>query len=272
MLLIASVTVLGVYWFSRVPEQGAAPESKSTLYVALGDSVASGLGLPTPSDNSGCGRTREAYPYRLAAGAGYQLLHLACTGATLQAGIDGPQLMAGEITSQREQLFQREPGLITLGVGANDVAWLSLAARCLEVACGTEADKSAYERLLDETIKPQLRETLETIDKRYGERAKLLVIGYCQVFPPAGTNCTDTGGLDDRGLSWARELRARLNRAVSEVVTETGIGTYVEINFDGHELCTAEPWIQGLNDPAAYHANVAGQAAVARQIEEVLRE
>lgn len=270
LTIAAVIVVMVLMWRPDTPRTNP-PEVKNSLYIALGDSVASGLGLATPGDSSGCGRTKEAYPYLLAARADYQLVHLACSGATLATGINSPQIAAGELVSQREQLFQREPELITLGIGANDVAWLSLAARCLEVACGTEADKAAYERLLDETIKLQLREALETIDRRYGERTKLLVIGYYQVFPPSGTNCTDTGGLDDRGLNWARELRARLNDAVSEVVTETGVGTYVDINFDGHELCTAEPWIQGLSDPAAYHANAAGQRAIAEQIGKALR-
>jgi lysophospholipase L1-like esterase len=270
--LLTAIVAVVLLWSVEKPHGSETPREKNTVYVALGDSVASGLGLANPGDNSGCGRTKEAYPYRLATRMDYELIHLACTGATLKAGINGPQVVAGEVTSQREQLFRKEPGLITFGIGANDVAWLSLAARCLEVTCGTEADKVAYERLLGETFKPQLRETLEAIGKRYGDQAKLLVIGYYQVFPPAGTNCADTGGLDNRGLSWARELRARLNRVVADTVRETGTGTYVEIDFSGHELCTSEPWVQGLADPAPYHANIAGQAAIARQIEEELRE
>lgn len=269
-MTIGVITIL--VWPKSPPVSQESSEVSRTQYVSLGDSVSSGLGLASPSDTSGCGRTKEAYPYRLAAAKGLQLVHLACSGATLEAGINGPQIAAGEQISQRTALFQREPGLITLGIGANDVAWLSLLSRCLEVECGTDEDKATYESLLRERIKPQLRSTLEAIAERYGEKVQLVVVGYYQVFPRPSTNCPDTGGLNEQGLKWARELRARLNNVISETVKEARIGTYIEIDFSGHELCMTEPWVQGLDDPAPYHANAAGQKAIARQIEEVLRD
>lgn len=261
-----------VYMLTQeVPEANKGTTERGARYVSLGDSVASGLGLTTPADTTGCGRTKEAYPYLLATALDYQLTHLACTGATLEAGINGPQVAAGEQTSQLTALFQREPDLITLGIGANDVAWLSLLSRCLEIECGTDEDQAAYEQVLNERVKPQLRTVLEAIDKQYGKKTQLVVVGYYQVFPRPGAMCQDISGLDDKGLVWARELRARLNRTVYEVVRTTGVGRYVEIDFSGHELCTNVPWIQGLSDPAPYHANAAGQRAIAEQIEKFLK-
>lgn len=263
---------VAMWYFKDIPTETTQPEPSNSLYVSLGDSVASGLGLPTPGDTTACGRTKEAYPHRLAAAMGYQLVHLACTGATLDAGINGAQLAAGEQIPQRDALFQREPRLITFGVGANDVQWLSVLARCYAATvCPEVEDRLEYERLL-ETLRVQLRETLRAIGARYGTHPQILVVGYYQVFPIPGTDCQDTAGLSVEGLKWARELRARLNEVVSETVKETGVGTYVEIDFSGHELCTTTPWIQGLADSAPYHANAAGQLEIARQIEKVLRD
>lgn len=270
ILLTVGTTVGALMWSKRAPQGSEAAEKGNTLYVSLGDSVASGLGLATPADTSGCGRTREAYPYILAAKEELQLVHLACTGATLEAGINNPQMAAAEQASQREALFEREPGLITLGIGANDVIWLSLLAQCFELSCGSSEDRARYEQLL-KAFRDQLRTTLVAIDERYNGGTRLLVIGYYQVFPPASMDCQDTARLNGEELNWGRELRSQLNEAVSDVVKETGVGTYVEIDFSGHELCTGTPWVQGVTDPAPYHANAAGQMAIAEQIEKALK-
>jgi hypothetical protein len=34
-------------------------------------------------------------------------------------------------------------------------------------------------------------------------------------------------------------------------------------NFSGHELCTSQPWVQNLTDPAPLHPNAAGGLAIA---------
>ena len=36
--------------------------------------------------------------------------------------------------------------------------------------------------------------------------------------------------------------------------------------FDGHELCTDQPWVQGMRDPAPFHPTAAGELAITAAI------
>src|SRR5882672_5758967 len=59
------------------------PQPANTRYVALGDSVAAGLGLPAISgDDARCGRSALAYPALVAANLKLSLTNVACSGAT----------------------------------------------------------------------------------------------------------------------------------------------------------------------------------------------
>ena len=37
----------------------------------------------------------------------------------------------------------------------------------------------------------------------------------------------------------------------------------IDPSFTGHELCTADPWVQGPGDPAPLHPTEAGELAIA---------
>jgi hypothetical protein len=39
--------------------------------------------------------------------------------------------------------------------------------------------------------------------------------------------------------------------------------TPVQPRFDGHELCTSQPYVQGLRDNAPLHPTAAGELAIA---------
>lgn len=247
----------------------SASQYSNNLYVALGDSVASGSGL-TPADTSGCSRSLEAYPEVLAKKRGYEVVQLACGGATIEDGIFNPQVANGQVASQLDQLRALRPGLMTLGVGANDSGWLYKAFDCSYRPCGTPEDREAYRQFLETNYIPSLTRVLQTIDKTYGDEARLLVIGYYQVLPPSGVACDDTAGFTNEGLAWGRDVRAGLNRAMSDTVKETGIGEFISVDFTGHELCSEQPWIQRLTEPAPYHANQAGQSVIADRIDRYL--
>lgn len=245
---------------------------KPVHYVALGDSVASGLGAGSVTDTSGCGRTNAAYPYQIAERHSLKLVHLACSGASIEAGIAGVQTAAGEQSSQLLQLSKHSPDIITFGIGANDVAWLTLLSQCMTNECGTQEEKVAYENLLNSTFRPNLEDVLRKLDSLYGNNAQIIVLGYYQVFPASGANCPDIAGLSAPELQWGRYLRSKLNETISSSVRTTGVGKYIEPDFAGHELCTDEPYVQGIDDPAPYHGNAAGYTKMADQISEKINK
>ena len=55
---------------------------------------------------------------------------------------------------------------------------------------------------------------------------------------------------------------SRLNAVLSEGAAAFGDLT-ASPHFDGHELCTAQPWVQGMNDAAPFHPTAAGELAIA---------
>ncbi len=128
---------------------------RNILVVALGDSYASGEGNPrnvkawmkrggslSPYwDDDGCRRSARGAPALAALGlerssstTSVTLIDVACSGATVDAGILGPQLGAQQATSQIEQAARLMAGhaadAVLLTVGGNDVGFTSILQTC----------------------------------------------------------------------------------------------------------------------------------------------
>ena len=71
--------------------------------VVLGDSTAAGEGLPVATSSSrlsrACGRSQDSYAQDLAAVNGWQVLNLACSGASIADGLLGPQFRNDRLDS-----------------------------------------------------------------------------------------------------------------------------------------------------------------------------
>jgi lysophospholipase L1-like esterase len=238
-------------------------------YVALGDSVAAGVGLETYSDSSACDRTNQSYPNLVAHSLDLKLSNFACSGATLPSGILGKQnvnqLM---VRPQLNQLFsQPKPYLITLTIGANDVQWTSFIAKCYAGTCGTADDTASVNALLAK-VSTNLQNTLYQIQTHYQPALPhLIVTGYHQVFPASDkANCSDLSGISPTEMTWARQQQTNLNNTISSVISHFSFARFAAINFDGHELCTTDSWVQGIDDNVPYHPTDAGQAAYAKSV------
>lgn len=81
--------VVAVSLVRRSSDNPATPVSYKGSYVALGDSVAAGVGIGDYTDASACNRTNKSYPVQYAQSQSLKLTSLACSGATLTAGILG---------------------------------------------------------------------------------------------------------------------------------------------------------------------------------------
>ena len=87
---LLSVAVVAVLTLLLAPPAQAAPP----VYVALGDSYASGTGTRSYiSDGTSCQRSTYAYPSLIAAARGYALNFRACSGARI-ADVSNTQLSA----------------------------------------------------------------------------------------------------------------------------------------------------------------------------------
>ena len=246
--------------------QNVSQTPTGPTYVALGDSVAAGIGLPNSSDSSACDRTEESYPKLVAKALSARLTSVACSGATIRGGIDGSQTINKlSLKPQIQSLAKQNPSRVSLTIGANDSSWLELVIKCYQSVCGDAADEQLYEQRLTD-LRAQLRSKVQKISDSVGGSSRIVVTGYYHVFPVTDFRCSDLEGVDDTELAFGRTLQAKLNDAIKEAVTDVDKVTYAPADFSGHELCSADPWVQGLADSAPYHPTAAGQEKIADQV------
>src|SRR5450631_839287 len=122
---------------ATAPSAGAHPigGTAGKTYVALGDSYAAGFGLPkatpTRTQYPGCGQTSLDYPHRLAALLKLRLTDASCSGATT-ADFYTPQSVPGPPPpAQLDVVKARQPDLVTVTIGGNDLGFSSIAQTCL---------------------------------------------------------------------------------------------------------------------------------------------
>jgi lysophospholipase L1-like esterase len=273
-LAVAIVAVGGavaVFWPRHTAVAPAAPKQ---AYVALGDSVAAGVGLATDSDSSACNRTDESYPHRVASSRNLALTNLACSQATLAAGVVGAQdvnkLMA---KPQLDQLFARaKPQLITLTIGANDAGWIGIMTKCYTGACGMPADTAEVARRLA-AVDAGLRQALAAINTHYQTKPpRVVVTGYHQVFPATVASCVDLTGVDAAEQAWGRQQQTAINDMLSRAVGAFSFARFAAVSFAGHELCTADSWVQGTGEKQPYHPTEAGQKEYAKAVTAAVKE
>lgn len=237
--------------------------TSSGIYAALGDSIAAGLGLD--DSDSQCGRSTEAYPYQVASAFNRPLLHAACSSATAgdlftQQNVDG-----SDIPPQLDTAFASGvPTLITITTGANDVRWTSFLYKCYSGECGTTLDTFATNTLLS-TTRVKLDQAFNEIRRRSnGSPPTVIVTGY---YNPISAQCANLQSQVTRNeIRWINDQRRALNQAIKDSAANFSFVKFVPINFNGHDLCSSDPWVQGLNDPAPLHPTQAGQDAIARAI------
>ena len=294
-LLVVSLGLVSVKYANPQPsisigantDINAEAAGAHVRYVALGDSVAAGVGLKDDSDSSACNRTNQAYPNLVAANLGYKLKNLACSGATLPAGITGSQdVNKLQATPQLQQLFDLpKPDVISLTIGANDAQWTTIIGKCYTGQCGSAADSAAVAAALT-VVGSNLTSVLNQIKAHYAltslnpssnnsaasqhQKPLVVITGYHQVFPvTVAATCTDLSDIDAAELAWGRTLQASINTTLQNTVKApdfADFAKYVPVDFNGHELCSTDPWVQGLADKQPYHPTSAGQAAFAQQI------
>lgn len=198
----------------------------------------------------------------------YRLYNLACSGATLEHGILGPQeVNDASVPAQLDQLFALpKPRAISLTIGANDIGWTNFLTSCYRATCGTAEDSAAVSDQLA-GLRNNLYDFLTKLQGHYGNAAPAVIVtGYYQVVPTDPAACQDLSGVDANEQAWLRQQQNALNDTIRSAAANFSFARYVGVDFTGHELCSTSPWVQGLADPAPYHPTAAGQSAYARAV------
>ena len=268
MVLVIMAAAAGIT-LNFSPKVATALESKR--YVALGDSVAAVLGLvqgsSTPEDQA-CGRSTQAYPQQVAANLSLTVEQYACSGAKVDEGLYGPQEVSGnQLTPQLDRAFAAgTPDLMTVTIGANDARWSQFVRDCYTWRCGSRWDDarvSAY--LLD--LRWELYQTMQYIQRHGGAHPpKVLFTGYFLPLSTTAPSCIDTRNFSTAEIDWLNNQAKALNQVIADAVSWYSFAEYVPIDFSGHELCTSDPWVQGFQDPAAFHPTAGGQTTMAKAV------
>src|SRR5215510_1467168 len=195
--------------------------------VVIGDSTAAGAGLPPAPGLSryarDCGRSADSYAADLSDVNGWRVLNLACNGATISHGLLGPQDHNG--ARLPPQLAEAERA------SQASVIIVSVGADDLNWAAAVPSH-------------PQV------IINRY--------------YNPFGAlpGCLSKEGLTTANLQTLTSRLDTLNQVLAKGAAQFRFAA-PQPDFAGHELCTAQPYVQGLSSPAPFHPTAAGQLAIA---------
>ncbi len=254
------------------PPPGNPPQPAATVAV-VGDSTAAGLGnppLPHPdAADSACHRSIDTYAVDLATVNNWTVANLACSGATIAAGLLGPQ-HAGNLTlpAQLDSPAVAAASTVIVSVGANDVDWSALLRLCAAApTCQDDAQQAYFQQQLATFSRDYL--LLLTELALLPRHPQVIINLYYNPF------ASDTQCLASAGITAAkrRSLVAKLDalNTVLAAGVKTASITAAAADFTGHGPCSDQPYVQGLQAPAPFHPTAAGELAIALADEQALR-
>ncbi len=283
--LIAAFVVAAT--FATALSASAAQAADPGPYVALGDSYTAAplvpfmYGMP-----SGCFRSDHNYPSVVRAALGASVFRdTSCSSATTRH-MSEPQSVPGGTNTPQFDALSADAGLVTVGIGGNDVGLVGAAVDCIQLgllaptgtACRSNfAKPDGGDRLVDQIAAsaPKIAATLQGIHAR-SPQARVLIVGYPAVAPTDGRSCYPLVPLSADDLAYFDELLRRTNTMIAEQAAANDaefVDTYAE--SVGHDVCKLPPtrWFEGLvpTMPAyPIHPNVSGEASMARSVLRVL--
>ena len=278
-----------------VPPPSVIGPVRSDIRIAvIGDSTAAGVGntpLTDPSDSDiACARSSDSYARVLQSAGGWPVENLACASATISEGLLGPQPRRPVTPPPQVGVLKAIDSLrvVIVSVGANDIGWSDFLQYCYGLPrCDDQASERLMQRRLD-VFRLHYAQLLQQLND-LPARPTVIVTGYYDPFgqrfdcpaledpiaplnPPKGYGFTpgrqegaDQAVTTSQKIEPLRSVLAQLNSVLVEGAKAFGF-TSVLPTFDGHELCSVQPWVQGLSDEEPFHPNAAGQLAIAAAV------
>ncbi len=250
-----------------VPQQAATRPLPGVQAVVIGDSTAAAVGNPLAADatalDKACGRSRESYAADLAAVNNWNVLNLACSGATVQNGLLGVQVLGdGQVAPSQLALAQQatRAKVIVVSVGADDVEWSVMTRLCVASAvCNDKVSSAFFSKQIGDFTRSYY-ELLADLAALPGS-PDVLVNQYYSPFG-ADLRCLSTYGINAAKKKVLLSRLGQLNAVLAQGAQTFGFGV-TDPPFTGHELCTGDPYVQGPGDPAPLHPTAAGELAIA---------
>ncbi len=248
------------------PPKAAGASLPGVQAVVIGDSTAAAIGNPpvqhaTPQDTA-CGRSLDSYAADLASVNSWNVLNLACSGATVPTGILGSQSTGGQVLPPQMTVLEQadHASVIVVSIGANDVKWVATAALCvLAAACDDQATTAYFQSNLAD-FTSNFYDVLRDL-AALPQHPRVLINTY---FDPFGSNvkCLAADGFTPAKTKALSSRLATLNTVLTQGAQTFGF-IPVHPSFEGHELCSSQPYVQGLHDKAPFHPTAAGELDIA---------
>lgn len=238
--------------------------------VSLGDSVAAGDGLPenNTAQASLCNQSLEAYPYLVAESLHMSIHQFACSGAETSAGILGVQEIGTQtVTPQLQEAKPYIPGNdVVITIGANDVGWSSFLTSCAESDCASAANLALFQGRLT-NLQSQLSTLLQDIAALHPH---LVVLNTYYSIVSSSDTCQQQYGITTSKITWVNARETSLNETIVSAAQKYH-DKYALVTFNGHDICSPDPWIQSLSSAAPLHPTSDGQSNIATLDEAELR-
>jgi lysophospholipase L1-like esterase len=234
--------------------------------VVIGDSTAAGAGLAPVHGASGtdraCGRSADSYAADLSATNGWRVLNLACDGATISQGLLGPQQHGGRLLPPQLAVAERakNASVVIVSVGADDLNWAAMVRYCaITPHCDDRATAAYFQQQLASFSKNYL-DLLSRL-AALPSHPEVIINRYYDPFG-AQPGCLGQLGLTTANLQTLTSRLSTLNAVLAKGAAQFRFSS-PQPDFIGHELCTPQPYVQGLRSPAPFHPTAAGQLAIA---------
>ena len=242
--------------------------------VALGDSYSTAQGT-SPYDSgkadSNCNRGPGAWPRQLQQAALNipTIVHLACTGekaSQLFGDYKGnpPQIPIGATPDPNIQL-------VTITIGGDDIGFASILQKCYLTSCAGVPDSPSFKNDLN-TLKLRLKVDIYPVLRIEYPNAVIVHVGYPRVLPPPGTTPVNCGWFGSGDQQAAEKMTTMLNGTIASAVSAVNdphiVYAPVVNALAGHELCTANSWMNPVNplSHAAGHPTFDGYRAYMKAV------
>jgi hypothetical protein len=256
------------------PVHARGPALPGVQAVIMGDSTAAGDGLQPVSGASraarACDRSEDSYASDLQAANGWQVLNLACSGATIRHGLLGRQHRGGLSLPPQFGILERarRASLVIVSVGADDLNWSAMLRYC-EIA--PRCDDRATTAYFQQQLAGFTRDYLELLSRLAAlpQHPRVIVNRY---YDPFGSSpgCLAPLGLTPAKLRTLTSRLNALNTVLADGAAQFGFSS-PQPDFTGHTLCSTQPYVQGVAAAAPFHPTALGELAIALADQAVLR-
>ncbi|MGW6915752.1 SGNH/GDSL hydrolase family protein [Kitasatospora sp. NPDC054939] len=278
----------------------AATVASPRHYVALGDSYASGAGVPGQSAGL-CLRSDRNYGRLVARALGAaKYTDVTCAAAKVKAMTE-PQYDAFiRVNDAQLNAVTADTDLVTLTVGGNDLGVTDLGvgdviATCMAGALvnplgtpckdvfhhgywdwGSWSWRYGNDDLADRVAgaAPRIADVLKKIRAK-APGARIVLVGYPSVLPADEWKCFARQPVTVGDVAYLHGVLVKLNTMLKNTAAANG-ATYVDTATPtaGHDVCSDDRWIEGAlpGSPAVpFHPNATGEKVMADAVLAALR-